>query len=737
MTTTVTLPVRGMHCAACQARVQQQLERAPGVSGAAVNLLLNTATVTYDPAVTSPAGLVEAVRATGYQSELPSAEPASAGEAAEGDRQAAGEFRSLLIRALVSLALGIALMLVMPPAEIQLALTTVIVLWAGRQFYVRAWRSFRHHSADMNTLIAVGTGAAWLFSATATLAPGLFQRRGMEPVVYFEAVIIIIALILLGNALEARARRQTSSALRALSSLQPAVARVVRGGAEVDIPIAEVRSGEVILTRPGERIAVDGEVLEGTGGVDESMLTGESLPVEKRPGSRVFGGTINGTGALRYRATALGEASMLASIVRLLREAQASRAPMQRLADRVSAVFVPVVLALAVATFVVWYLVAGQAGLFPAVAAAVSVLIIACPCAMGLAIPTAIMVATGRAAELGFLLKGGEALERVGRVGTVLLDKTGTVTEGRPVLTDVVPARGKEDLAWLGPVASIEAMSEHPLAAAVHAGAVERGVKKSLVAEFRSHTGKGASGVVRGVPVAVGSAALMRELQIDPAPLAEAAERLSALGKTAVFAAVAGELAGVLAVADPVRASSREAIARLEHRGLDVALLTGDNRRTALAVAREAGIARVVPEVLPEGKVAEIRRLQASGRVVAMVGDGINDAPALAAADVGIAMGSGTDIAAEAGDVVLMRSDLRTVTDAIELSRRATRIMRQNLFWAFIYNVIGIPIAAGVLYPRFGILLSPMLASAAMALSSVSVVSNSLRLRTYAKQRER
>ena len=737
MTTTVTLPVRGMHCAACQARVQQQLERAPGVTGAAVNLLLNTATVTYDPAVTSPAGLVEAVRATGYESELPSAKPDGAKEEEARDLEAAREFRSLLLRSLVSLAVGLGLMLLMPPAEVQLAVTTVIVLWAGRQFYVRAWRSFRHHSADMNTLIAVGTGAAYLFSATATLAPGLFQRRGMEPVVYFEAVVIIIALILLGNALEARARRQTSSALRALSSLQPAVARVYRGGTEVDIPVAEVRSGELILVRPGERIPVDGEVIEGAGGVDESMLTGESLPVAKQSGSRVFGGTINGTGALRYRATTLGEASMLASIVRLLREAQASRAPMQRLADRVSAVFVPVVLVIAIATFVTWYLAAGQAGLFPAVAAAVSVLIIACPCAMGLAIPTAIMVATGRAAELGFLLKGGEALERVGRVGTVLLDKTGTVTEGHPVLTDVIPVPGKEDLAWLGPVASLEASSEHPLAAAVHTGALERGVKKSLVAEFRSHTGKGASGVVRGVPVAVGSAALMGELGIDPAPLAPEAERLSALGKTAVFAAVGGELAGLLAVADRVRPSSREAIARLGELGLEVALLTGDNQRTALAVAREAGIARVVGEVLPDGKVAEIRRLQESGTVVAMVGDGVNDAPALAAADVGIAMGSGTDIAAEAGDVVLMRADLRTVTDAIELSRRATRIMRQNLFWAFIYNVIGIPIAAGVLYPRFGILLSPMLASAAMALSSVSVVSNSLRLRAYAKRRER
>ncbi|HEX7024413.1 MAG TPA: heavy metal translocating P-type ATPase, partial [Gemmatimonadales bacterium] len=492
MTSTITLGVKGMHCAACQARVQKELERAPGVSEAAVNLLLNNATVTFDPARTTPDRLIETVRSTGYEAELPSDAPDRAAEEAERDREAAHEFRTLLTKSLVSLALGISLMVLTPPAPVQMVVATAIMLWAGRDFYLRAWRAFRHHVADMNTLIAVGTGSAWLFSVTATLRPGLFLSRGLPAAVYYEAVIIIIALILMGNALEARARRRTSAALRALTSLQPVTARVVRSGTEVDLPVGEVRAGDVVLARPGERIAVDGEVLEGAGGVDESLLTGESLPVEKAPGSRVFGGTINGTSALRFRATALGEASMLASIVRLLREAQASRAPMQRLADRLSAVFVPVVLCVAVGTFVVWYVAGGA--LFHAVAAAVSVLIIACPCAMGLAIPTAIMVATGRAAELGFLLKGGEALERVGKVDTILLDKTGTVTEGRPVLTDVIPAPGQDASDWLGPVASLEGSSEHPLASAIVAGALARGARRSLVTEFRSSPGKGATG---------------------------------------------------------------------------------------------------------------------------------------------------------------------------------------------------------------------------------------------------
>ena len=731
MSSTITIPVRGMHCAACQGRVQQELERTPGVSSAAVNLLLNSATVSFDPTVTTPGRLVQAVRATGYDAELPTGAPDTQGEEEERSRAAAAEFRSLATKSLTSLAIGLGVMFLMPPAPVQLALATFVVLWAGRHFYLRAWRAFRHHSADMNTLIAVGTGAAYVLSLVATLQPDLFVRHGMHAPVYFEAVMVIIALILLGNALEARARRQTSAALRAITSLQPRTARVIREGSELDVAVAAVRPGDTILARPGERLPVDGVVLDGEGGVDESMLTGESLPVAKQSGSTVFGGTLNGTAALRYRATALGEASMLAGIVRLLREAQASRAPMQRLADRISAVFVPVVLCLAVATFVAWYLLAGDDALVRAFTAAVSVLIIACPCAMGLAIPTAVMVATGRAAELGFLLKGGEALERVGRVTTVLLDKTGTVTEGKPVLTDVVSAPGGESLEWLGPVASLEAASEHPLAAAVAEGARGRGLRLSLVTELRSQPGLGVTGTVRGDAVAVGNAAMLQSLGIGAAPLQDAFARLAGEGKTPFYAAVNGSLAGALAVADRIRPSSASAIADMKQLGLEVIILTGDNRRTAEAVAKTAGVAGVVAEVLPEGKIAEVRRRQALGQVVAMVGDGINDAPALAAADVGIAMGSGTDVATEAGDVVLMRADLGTVLQAIRLSRRARAVMRQNLFWAFVYNVIGIPVAAGVLYPAFEILLSPVLASVAMALSSVSVVTNSLRLRKF------
>ena len=730
MTESVTIPVRGMHCAACQGRVQQELERAEGVSTAAVNLLLNSAQVTFDPALTTPARLVEAVRAAGYDAELPKGAPDHLEEESR-DREVAKEFRDLATRSLTSLAAGLAVMFLMPDAVIQLAIATVVMLWAGRHFYVRAWRSFRHHNADMNTLIAVGTGAAYLLSLLSTLRPELFRSRGIDPPVYFEAVIIIIALILLGNALEARARRQTSAALRAMSALQPRTARVLRGSDELEVPVEDVRVGDTILARPGERLPVDGVVTAGAGGVDESLLTGESLPVAKEPGSAVIGGTINGTTALRYRATALGETSILAGIVRLLREAQASRAPMQRLADRISAVFVPIVLCLSIVTFLAWYFLAGENALVHAFTAAVSVLIIACPCAMGLAIPTAVMVATGRAAELGFLLKGGEALERVGKVTTVLLDKTGTVTAGVPELTDVIPAPGAESLEWLGPVASLEAASEHPLAAAVARGARERGLRLSIVTELTSRTGLGVVGVVRGVSVAAGNEELLASLGIDTAPLRETFVRLASDAKTPFYAAVNGSLAGLLAVADRIRPSSAGAIAGMKQLGLEVVILTGDNRRTAGAIASAAGVDSVVAEVLPEGKIAEVRRRQATGNVVAMVGDGINDAPALAAADVGIAMGSGTDVAREAGDVVLMRADLGTVLQAIRLSRRARAIMRQNLFWAFIYNVIGIPVAAGVLYPAFGILLSPVLASAAMAMSSVSVVTNSLRVRRF------
>jgi Cu+-exporting ATPase len=782
----VVIPVTGMTCAACQGRVQRTLGRTPGVVDATVNLMMANATVAYDPASVTPAALVATIQKTGYGAELPRPEASPFDEQAARDRAQDAEFRELRAKALVSGAVGLVAMVAsmplmagdhaaghgvvadpfmrwamtsltpalraaapwlyaIPAAAISwalLALTLGVMLWAGRHFYARAWAAFRHHAADMNTLVAVGTGAAFLYSAVATAAPGVFRRAGLAPDVYYEAVVIIIALVLTGNAFEARAKRRTSAALRALAALRPETARVLRptpdgGQAEVDLPVEAVRAGDVVLVRPGERVPVDGEVVSGESAVDESMLTGESLPVKKGAGDRVIGGTINRTGAFRYRATTLGEGSVLAQIVRLMRDAQGSRAPIQRLADRISAVFVPAVLSIAVVTFTAWFVAAHAAGapagaaLVRAFAAAVAVLIIACPCAMGLAVPTAVMVATGRGAELGVLIKGGEALQRAGDVTTVVLDKTGTVTEGRPTVTDVVLAPGapvpEPDLLAL--VAALETMSEHPLADAVVRAARERGLALAVPEAFAAEPGRGATGAVAGRGLAVGNAALMAAWAVDVAPLAPAADRLAAEGKTPMYAAVDGALAGVVAVADPIRATSRAAVARLRAMGLDVVMLTGDNRRTAEAVARAAGIDRVVAEVLPDGKAAEIRRLQGEGRVVAMVGDGVNDAPALAQADVGVAVGSGADVAVEAADVALMRGDLGGVAAAVALSRRTMRTTRQNLFWAFAYNVVGIPVAAGVLYPAFGLLLSPVLASAAMAFSSVSVVSNSLRLR--------
>jgi Cu+-exporting ATPase len=567
-------------------------------------------------------------------------------------------------------------------------------------------------------------------------------RSGVAPDVYYEAVLFIIALILTGNAFEARARRQTTGALRALVDLQPTTARVVRATAtrdeELDVPIDSIQHGETIVVRPGERVPVDGQIVSGQSAVDESMLTGESLPVEKHAGDRVIGGTINRTGSFRYTATSLGADSVLARIVRLMRDAQVSRAPIQRLADRVSAVFVPVVIALAILTFAIWFIVVSMhGGVAPGVrafAASVAVLVIACPCAMGLAVPTAVMVATGRGATLGILIKGGEALQRAADVTTVVLDKTGTVTEGRPSVTDVVLRQngGPEtpDIAeFLRLVASVEASSEHPLAGAIVEYARAQSARASAPEAFQSITGQGAAGSVGGIPVIVGNETLMREYAIDVSPMRSDAERLASAGKTTIYVTIDGGIAGLIAVADRVRSTSAAAVASLRAMGLDVIMLTGDNQSTADAVGREVGIARTVAGVLPEGKLTEVKRLQAEGRVVAMVGDGINDAPALSQADVSFGIGTGTDIAMEAADVVLMRGDPASVVDAIRLSRRTLATMKQNLFWAFVYNVIGIPIAAGVLYPAFGILLSPILASGAMAFSSVSVVSNSLRLR--------
>lgn len=780
----VVIPVTGMTCAACEARIQRTLTKTPGVVDASVNLMMGNATVSFDPAATSPVALVDTIRATGYGAEVPTQERSTFEEQEARDRAQEEEYLELRRKAIASGVVGvIAMVASMPlmaaaaahgalgtvadpfmrwvmtsltpglraalpwlyaiPAAVLsyslFALTFGTMAWAGRHFYVRAWMAFRHHSADMNTLIAVGTGAAFVYSLIATVAPGVFVANGVEPDVYYEAVVIIIALILTGNAFEARAKRQTATALRALARLQPKTARLVRGDQEADVAIDQVRHGDIVVVRPGERIPVDGEIVSGQSAVDESMLTGESLPVEKKGGDRVIGATINGTGAFRYRATTLGADSVLAQIVKLMRDAQGSRAPIQKLADRVSAVFVPVVISIAIGTFVVWFVALHATGapegaaVVRAFAAAVAVLIIACPCAMGLAVPTAVMVSSGKGAELGILIKGGEALQRAGDLTTVVLDKTGTVTEGTPTVTDLVLASdassSREELLRLA--ASLERSSEHPLADAIVRYAKDHGIALGVAEEFRSATGRGAIGVIDGHAVAVGNESLMADYAVGVASLAADATRLSTEGKTPMYVAVDGRLAGLVAVADPIKPTSRAAIAQLRSMGLDVVMLTGDNQRTADAVAREAGVDRVVAGVLPEAKVAEIARLQAQGRVVAMVGDGINDGAAIAQSDLGFAIATGTDVAVEAADVALMRGDLGGVVQAIRLSRRTMRTMKQNLFWAFVYNVVGIPIAAGALYPVFGILLSPILASAAMAFSSVSVVSNSLRLRRF------
>jgi Cu+-exporting ATPase len=610
-----------------------------------------------------------------------------------------------------------------------LGLTATILAWAGRDIYRRAWKAVRHGSADMNTLVALGTGSAFVYSLIATIAPSLFARNGIAPDVYYEAVIFIIGLVLAGRAIEARARRKTREALRRLVTLLPPSARVEESGKFVDKPLAEVRSGEVVVVRPGERIPVDGILLDGSSDVDESMLTGEPLPVAKTTGDPVVGGTLNTTGAFRYRATSVGAESVLARIVALMEEAQSSRAPIQRLADKVSAVFVPVVLGIAIVTFIAWYFIAGPTALPHAIAAAVSVLIIACPCAMGLAVPTAVMVATGRGAEMGLLIKGGEVLQRAGDVDTVVLDKTGTVTEGTPTVARVIAMGALAEAEILAYAAALERHSEHPVAAAIVRAAVGRDLSLSPATEFRSRTGSGVTGKVKGHEVAVGNAALMRERGVAVQDPRHQDGSSSLEASSELYVAVDGLVVGVIVVSDSLRPTSREAVQRLLEMEVDVVLLTGDRLRTAEAIATEIGVRRVVAEVLPQDKVAEIRRLQTLGRVVAMVGDGINDAPALAQSDVGISMPKGTDIAIEASDIALMRSDLRGVPAAISLSRQTMATMKQNLFWAFVYNVIGIPIAAGVLYPFTGLMLSPIIASAAMALSSVSVVTNSLRLR--------
>ncbi|HET9926103.1 MAG TPA: heavy metal translocating P-type ATPase [Methylomirabilota bacterium] len=615
----------------------------------------------------------------------------------------------------------------------QLILTAPVVLWGGWPFFVRGWQSLVTRSLNMFTLIALGTGAAFAYSVFAVLFPDALphgMRHGGVPPVYFEAAAVITALVLLGQVLELRARSATSGAIRALLGLAPKTARRLReDGSEEDVPLAHVQPGDRLRVRPGERIPVDGAVLEGTSAVDESMVTGEPIPVEKAPGARVIGGTVNSAGSFVMCAERVGVDTLLAQIVRMVAEAQRSRAPIQRLADTVSAWFVPAVVVVAVVTALAWGLYGPEPRLAYALVNAVAVLIIACPCALGLATPMSIMVATGRGAQAGVLIKDAEALETLEKANTLVVDKTGTLTEGKPSLVSIVATEGVKEGEVLALAAGLERGSEHPLAAAILAGAGERRVAPSGVTEFRSLTGRGVSGMVAGRRVALGNSRLLQDLGIAPGPLAARAEALRAGGQTVMFLVMGDAVAGILGVADPIKPSTPEAIRLLQGEGLRVIMLTGDNRVTAQAVARTLALDDVVAEVLPEQKVEVVRRLQAEGRVVAMAGDGINDAPALAQAQVGVAMGSGTDVAMESAGVTLVKGDLRGIVRARRLSRATMRNIRQNLVWAFIYNVLGVPIAAGLLYPVFGLLLSPMIASAAMSLSSVSVIANALRLR--------
>jgi Cu+-exporting ATPase len=771
------LDIGGMTCAACSARVQRALERTEGVDQAAVNLMTNSAAITYDPERTSPQQLIAVVEKTGYEARVSADEFAAAPPATEHVHAHHHAEASLARKALLSLAVfAVSMLLSMVVAEaphggrhvaddllmrlmhpltavvlavpgaaavsagawrvVLLLLTIPVVLWAGRHFYVRAWSALRHGGADMNVLIALGTGAAFTFSVATTLFPDWFIGHGLEPAVYFEAVSGIIAFILVGNYLEERAKGRASDALKRLMQLRPGTVRVLRGAAEVDIPLAELRPGDEFRVRPGESIAADGVVVDGRSTVDESMLTGEPLPVARVAGERVVGGTVNRAGALRVRVTRVGADTVLARIVRLVREAQETKAPIQRLADRIAAVFVPVVIVIALLAGAAWLAWGPSPAYLHALVAMVTVLIIACPCAMGLAVPTAVMVGTGRGAELGLLVRGGEALQRAEGIDVALLDKTGTITEGRPQVTETVlapsaPASVPDTWWLLRFAAAIERVSEHPLAEAVVNATGN--VDLPPAEDIEILVGRGLTGQVEGHRVAIGSEALLASLGVDAGPLEAAARAARERGATAVFVAVDGTLAGFLAIADPIRATSAAAVRDLERLGVEVVLLTGDRRDTAEAVARQVGIARVEAEVSPEHKLDVVRRYQAAGRRVAMVGDGLNDAPALAAADLGVAMGGGTDVALETASVTLMRGDPRGVAQALALTRRTMRIIRQNLGWAFIYNIICIPIAAGALYPAFGLRLSPTLAAAAMALSSVSVVSNSLRLRNFGR----
>jgi len=741
---TLEMGVGGMTCASCVARVEKALAKVPGVIEAGVNLVTEKATVSFLPQMTGADRLAEAVRKSGYEpKQVAAGGGAEDREQAARDAEIAGLRRSVLFAAAFTVPLVVIAMARHLPALhaaflsvltetawgwIELALTAPVMLYAGRRFYRSGWAELRHLSPGMNSLVMMGSNAAFFYSVFALVVPGIFPEGTAR--FYFEAAAVIVTLILVGRYLEAVAKGRTSAAIKKLMQLQAKTARVRRDGAEQEIPIDSVVAGDVVLVRPGERIPVDGRVVDGASFVDESMITGEPVPAEKKAGDEVVGGTVNGKGAFAFEATRVGAETVLSRIIKLVEDAQSGKPPIQRVADKIAAVFVPVVIVIAVVTFAAWLAFGPEPALSFAFVAAVSVLLIACPCAMGLATPTAIMVGTGKGAEMGVLIRQGAALETLAGIDAVILDKTGTLTLGRPQLTDFrLVGDDGDEATVLSLVAAAEAGSEHPIAQAIVNAAKERGLTSPRVDSFAAEPGYGIEARIAGRLVQVGADRYMKKLGIGLYDAGETAAQLAADTKTPLYAAIDGRLAAVVAVADPLKEGSAEAIAALHDLGLTVAMLTGDNRRTAEAVAAGVGIDSVVAEVLPDQKAAEVKRLQGEGRKVAFVGDGINDAPALAQADAGIAIGTGTDIAIEAGDVILMAGDLRGIVNAVMLARRTLKTIRGNFVWAYAYNVALIPLAAGAFFPFFGLLLNPMLAAGAMSLSSLFVLGNSLRLR--------
>ena len=747
----VNLRLKGMGCAACANKIETVIKDVPGVRECSVNFAMETSKVEYDEQIVNVEKIQNAVANAGYSAELIEGIN-SEGENTEVKEREAEEKklkRKVLFGGFISILLVVGSLPAMTGLHVplipawlhnswvQLVLSTPVMVWCGQSFFVGAIKTFKHRAADMNTLVALGTGAAYLYSLAATFSPTFLLSQGLQPEVYYEAAVVIITLILLGRLLENRARSQTTEAIRKLIGLQAKTARVIRNGEEIDLPIASVKVGDIILVRPGEKIPVDGEIISGSSTVNESMVTGEPIPVKKQAKDQVIGATINKTGSFKFKANRVGKDTVLAQIVKLVRDAQASKAPIQKIADRVTGWFVPVVIAIAILTFIIWFNFTGN--LILAMITTVGVLIIACPCALGLATPTSIMVGTGKGAENGILIKGADSLELAHKIQTIVLDKTGTITQGKPSVTNYITGPGtgnSKEIELLNLVAAVEQNSEHPLAEAIVNHARSWGVSKPFaeVKDFEAVAGMGVKGIVGDRLVQIGTQRWMDSLGIDTRIFARERQKWEREAKTTSAIAIDGQIEGLIAIADPIKLSSPEAIRALQRMKIEVVMLTGDNQQTANAIAREVGINLVFAEVRPEQKASIVKELQARRKIVAMVGDGINDAPALAQADVGIAIGTGTDVAIAASDITLISGDLRSIVTAIKLSKATITNIRQNLFFAFVYNTAGIPLAAGVLYPLFGWLLNPIIAGAAMAFSSVSVVTNALRLRNFKSQ---